>query len=327
MKKILVITEKPSIAKIIKPTVENKWPGDMVTILAAPPYNQQPLLPDGDPVDSCFFGDTKYYLGEGMLYTPGTDKFQIVDVSKYDITPFDEIIFAMDPDHSSVMAFKYIIENKFDTEKFLSINAAKLVSWDEGSVALAFYNMEPMSKAFQAEINYGEVKRYFDWHWAANSLKTLSPVLKSVNADVDDFVLSKYTLLMLHYIEGNPEKSESALHDAMHGWRLPSGVVTQIGSAASRAEIIGHLIRLDLVDISKDGNRQLLTINETGKRVLDLTSKRMNDPFMPVRIAEWGNEGLSASAPEIDAYLAAMFNDQIAMNKQLDNKAAVRAPF
>lgn len=318
MKKILVITEKPSMVKFLEPTIKEKWADSKVTLLAAPPYYQTPVLPSHIPDGEFYIREPVYAPGKGMLKDAASGTFQTVELDTFDLKQFDEIIFAQDPDHSGVISFKNIIDHQFDADIYDSLMAVKLIATDEKSIERAFANMGLYKEEFADQISYGEVKRYFDWHWTVNSAKFLSPILDLIGTYAKNIVLSKYTVQLLFFINNNPGKSEGQLIGDMSKWPSLSEGSVELGSAASKAAIIENLLNLGLVNVAEEGNKRLLSVSLAGEKLIGILSEHMDDKFMPSKIEAWGNQGIEKAKPEIDAYLGNMFNDQIKINAELN---------
>jgi hypothetical protein len=163
--------------------------------------------------------------------------------------------------------------------------------------------------------NEGRVKRYFDWNWNANALALFRPVFTTLGLP-QETVISKFELQLLYFLVKTPFSqddlpwTEGLIIQAMHHWK-GSGKYSErqrLGSAASRFEILMHLVEKGFLNTSESGQR--VSVHSRGNAFLEMLHPDCEDPDLPARLDKWMAAGFDGSKSAIDRYIRTFFGKQ-----------------
>lgn len=333
---ILIVSEKPSLSRSIAPTARTHWPTDDITFVHAVPYgNIKFSYPRGmrmqdyplvsNPKNS-IASWAEWACAPLVLAADGT--LAPTGMSDALFTSADLIVSACDPDHTGAIAFDVLMRVVFGDDRGLECPALRLCSLDEASVKKAFADLQPFWKACGTSLEYGLVKRYFDWNWNVNSLAVLGEVLRRAGAPADAPSLSKYSLQLLYALRNKLPRAEGPIISLMTKWP-GTGRYTyalgewrpRVGSPASVAQILQNLVDAGLLAQllpagwmgPLDEYRSppyRLTVSDRGRALLELLHPDCEDPDLPFRLDAWCQQG-SAAKPAIDRYIRTFFGKQM----------------
>lgn len=317
---IIIVTEKPSVARILAPHARKQWPVDQIVMLSALPFgNCRFRYPRGLAWrDYPYLADFSYDLEPWdrwhprMVHAQGTLQPCEVDITDELFQGAETIVFACDPDHTGVTAFAVLVERHFGSLDVRSFPSLHLGSLDEASIAKEFANMGEFKSTFQTPLAYGRVKRYFDWNWNTNALAILGATARAVGVPAEAPPLSKYSLQLLYYLEkrGAPRSLGNVIHEMEH-WTGTGKYTneTRLGSPASYAKITEDLFNAGLTFKSSVLPR-VYSITEQGRKLLAHLHKDCDDPDLPYRLETWGRQGPEAARDGMDRYLRTFFGKQ-----------------
>lgn len=342
MEKIVVVVEKPSIARVLADPLRKRFPQSELAVVFAPfvfgtDTAIVPRYPRGlklkdyprvtapvfelNPVDKLAEAfKPKMIQADGTLIACNTS----IEPAEL-IRSADRIICATDPDASGSSAFETLITLAAGPERLNACEAITLYALDAQSIekafdALSFYRTSPMS-ALAAQ---GMVKRYFDWNWNVNGLAILGNTLRQAGVPSEAPPLSKYALQLLYALRDGRSLTEGGVHSLMALWP-GTGHYTQkqphrvdgLGSAASRNQILANLRAADLlqwsdpqVDGAIETQRSQVRISDRGLALLTALHPDCEDPDLPFRLADWCAQGDEAY-PAISRYMKTFFGKQL----------------
>lgn len=318
-KSIIVVVEKPSVAARLSQAVKKHYPNADVTLLSAMPLSN--IVFDYDAATDGSISTPIYAvraLTDFVAHTvkPGGEIGKRVSVSEKEFKNADEIVFACDPDHTGVVAFKVLVDEVIGDPK-RRYPALLLKSLDDESIQKSFNEMTDFSDPKISELlQYGECKRYFDWNWNRKAI----PIFKKVMDEMGAFGLnpeegiSKYglqTLFALSKMQGEI-KSEGALCEMMHK--------NGFGSACSMAKIIENLKYARMLNFSvkhfaaHPSVKSEISISEYGLEFLNRIGNKFEDPKISSRLNEFCMLAVnSVDSTEwkasVDSYLNDLFGD------------------
>lgn len=333
---ILIVSEKPSISRAIAPTARAQWLADDIAFVHAAPYgNIKFSYPRGSRMaDYPLVSDPKDKIaswGEWacvplILSPDGALTPTVMSDSLF--TAADLIVYACDPDHTGAVAFDVLMRAVFGDDRGMDCPALRLCGLDEASIKRAFCDMQPFSRACGHNLEYGVVKRYFDWNWNVNSFAVLGDVMRRASVPADAPPLSKYSLQVLYALRNDLPKAEGQIVRLMERWPgtgrytyAPGQWRPRVGSPASVAQIIQNLVDAGLLGQllpagwmgPLDEYRSppyRLTVSDRGRALLEMLHPDCEDLDLPFRLDAWCAAG-AAAKPAIDRYIKTFFGKQI----------------
>lgn len=213
----------------------------------------------------------------------------------------ERVVYAVDPDHSGIWAFRSALALWFGEEVANAEHEAWLFhGLDEQSIEEALQRKRT-TRDLDSLYDYARTKRYFEYQWTNNA----HAVLPHNGLGVP----SKFGLQLLYFLRRHPGMSEDALLGCMQGWqgtgRYPSG---GMGSPASRAALLAQLQQLGFVDLDP---KMGIALSPTGHRFLLGLHPDSEDLDLPQRLVSWCEKGLAASQSGIDRYIRTVFGKQM----------------
>lgn len=323
--RIVVISEKPFIAKTLAPIANALWPHDHVVQafigifgLYNPPHpfglswKDFPIIAPFDiaafrrkPTDNLLIGTFEH----------GVCQKRDWDGLVHDVQSADTIINLADPYYFDTLCH-HAIGRRYHPSECKVLDALDAITihkrltepGDEGSAV--------------REWEATRTRRYFDHQFAVNSAGILSRWLE----DGEDLI-SKYQIQMLYAIRRGVPVKEGQWTSKMAYWK-GSGAFGEreapMGSSTSRNAIIEHLWRRRWIE--RIGSKQEIWLSRRGEAMLDRLAPTCEDPDLSYRIQQWAAQGLDASKGEIDRYILDFFQAQKsfddAFNRSGDPKAA-----
>jgi hypothetical protein len=321
---ILIVAEKPSVSRAIAPTARQHWPAANIVFVHAVPYgNFKFAYPRGlkmadypnlsEPVNRLSTWDTwscapLVMSADGALATTtmGPEFFTAADV----------IVYACDPDHTGAVSFDVLLREVFGDNRAAHCPALQLSDLHETLVKKAFANIRPFIEACEQNLEYGRVKRYFDWNWNVNGLAILGETLRRAGVPADTAPLSKYSLQVLYALRNAEPSTEGEVVHLMYRWpgtgrykRTASAWFPGVGSLASRGQILDNLLLAGLLERVAGPKQELLQLTALAHTLLAQMHPDCEDPDLPFRLHAWCEQG-AAAKPAIDRYLNTFFGKQ-----------------
>lgn len=317
MKKIIIISEKPSITQKIAAHIACAWPDSERIVLHTMSLGATRFkYPRGlHWQDYPNVSEPRYELNPGHTWAPVRISEAGEVLPAQDLDPLAAlrnaaaIVSACDPDHTGAMAVSttlHAVRGRLPQD----FPALAMGNLDKSAIDAAFTNMAPFPAVFAKQLQYGETKRYFDWNWNVNALAILGRTLMQSGVPAEYRFISKFALQLLFYVAANPAKTEGRLYADMSKWigsgkQLPSRC---FGSVTSRAAIVGQLAHLGFIE--KDP-RGAISVSTAGSRFLASLHKDCQDPDLPSRLDSWCHAGLDISKKAIDRYIKTFFGKQM----------------
>ena len=339
---ILIVTEKPSLSKIIAPACRAHWPAANITFVHAVPYgNFRFRYPRGlklqdyplvcEPVYQLNKWDT-WFCPPFVMGADGS--LSKTAMSEELFTQADEIVFACDPDYGGAVAFDVLMAAVFGDNRALACPALIIIGVDQASIERAFAQIPAFGPSCRERLEYGRVKYYFDWNWNVNALVILGEAQRAAGVPANAPPLSKYALQLLYALRNeqplNEPLKDGPLVHRMANWpgtgryrHLQGHWHNRLGSVASRQEIINNLVAAGLLDRTfLEMTRPLrefesppstLALSERGHALLARLHPDCEDPDLPFRLGAWCEKGVE-SKPAINRYIKTFFGKQKRFN-------------
>lgn len=321
---VLIVAEKPSLSRAIAPLARQHWPAANIVFVHAVPYgNFKFAYPRGlklsdyptlsEPRNRLASWDAwackpVAMAADGTL-TPTTMRLEL-------FTAADVIVYACDPDHTGAVSFDVLLREVFGDNRAADCPALRLASLDSRSIEAAFANMKPFGESCRLSLEYGRVKRYFDWNWNVNGLAIMGETQRRADVPADAAPLSKYALQMLYALRSVGPTTEGNVVFLMAHWagtgRYPqssSAWSPSVGSCASRGQILDNLTLAGLLEKAPELTKPHLQLSRRGHALLDQLHPDCEDLDLPFRLDAWCNKGEGAK-PAIDRYINTFFSKQ-----------------
>lgn len=342
--KIVILSEKPSITRIIAPVIAQKLAGHDVIVLhtmgigayqyrlprglkwSKYPFVEQPKMLIHRPGHQYMpyrLAPCQGSTRDGWVAAPEVEPISTLKAA-------DKIVFACDPDHTGVMGFFITLAGALGEDAALEKrDAIVLRSFDEESIRRSFENMSTYPDDFQDTfLRYGQAKRYFDHNFNLNSLTIMGKTLSSSGIDSSQHVLSKYGLQALYFICRNPDLTEGTLIEKFRHWKGTGKYrndSVMLGSSMSTVAIIEQLLDMGAIQ-RQDGaspSGRKIQLSPLGEGLISNLHPDCEDPDLPFRLNAWCEAGLDTSRPAMDRYLVRFFGKQ---KRLLDRPCRVQTP-
>ncbi|KVP75216.1 hypothetical protein WJ96_05515 [Burkholderia ubonensis] len=321
---VLIVAEMPSITRCIAPFARRHWPGACITFVHAVPYgNLKFSYPRGlkldefpylsEPRDRLAAWD-EWACPPAILSADGT--LSPVAMSADLFTPADVIVAACGSDHTGAVAFDVLMRQVYGDDRAKDCPTLTLCSVDDASIEKGFANLQPFGEVSARHLEYGRVKRYFDWNWNVNSLAILGEAQRRAGVPADAPPLSKYALQLLYGLRNHRPMTEGRVASLMQHWlgtgRYKTGPGEwrpRLGSSASTLQIMDNLVAAGLLVRGIVAGRSHLGLSGHGRTLLNLLHPDCEDADLPFRLNAWCEQGL-ASKPVVDRYINTFFGKQ-----------------
>lgn len=321
---VLIVAEKPSVSRAIAPIARQNWPLADITFVHAVPYgNFKFAYPRGlkmSDYPSLSEPRNKLSAWDAWSCPPvalsGAGALERTTMCPELFTAADVIVFACDPGHTGAVSFDVLLREVFGDNRALHCPALILTSLLETDIDIAFRRMSPFKVTLMESLEYGKMKRYFDWNWNVNGLALIGEAGRRAGVSSSAEPVSKYALQVLYALRSaGPMTEDSAVH-LMARWQ-GTGRYRQenfkwfpsVGSAASRGQIIEHLLQAGLLELVPGPRQQLSQLSALGAAFLDLLHPDCEDLDLPFRLHTWCLQG-TAAKPAVDRYLNTFFGKQ-----------------
>lgn len=322
---ILIVSDKPAQSRCLAPAARAHWPTANITFVNAVPFaNLKFIYPRGLRLeDYPLLRDPIYQRSSWEDWTcPPLAMAQDctltqVAMSEELFTAADLIVYAGDPNNTSTTAFEVLMKNVFGDDRALACPGVWLTGIDQASLKKAFSNMKPFGELFRQSLEYGRMKRYFDWNWNVNALAVFGYAMRRVGVPADAPTLSKYALQLLYALRKMTPRWYGQIVTLTRYWPgtgryqyQPGEWHPRLGSPTSVSIILDNLIAAGLLEEIPREASNLFGISARGKDLLDLLHPDCEDPDLPFRLDEWCKKG-EESKPAVDRYLRAFFGKQL----------------
>lgn len=249
-----------------------------------------------------------YKLSDPMGY------FNLNLYTKEYFSSFDRLIIYPDWDRTGVYAALMLLSEILTDNNDISLGNYSEVIYLKGfSPNIEVSNFNEYAALFKA----GHIKKYFEYNYNLNSRIFITEILNYL--DLNPVILTKYTVLTFCLIYGDIYTNQT--HCSLFRSMLKhkgSGKYdfNEIGSAASRDQIIMNLKNIGLIDST--GQKILKT--SKGLEFYNLLNKRFLDIDLPGRLEAWtkSDEDFDKIKLKIDNYLLNLFKLQKRKNKFLN---------
>lgn len=204
---------------------------------------------------------------------------------------FDEIVCACDRDHTGIRSFDFKFSKYFNLgdnyiDYFISknIKTTQMIMLDllKTSITNSFKSRKNISDSrlfLKLKEDYLK-KDFFDYNYNLNSLLFFSQFNNS------KMVITRNMIQTLYILKSCDNIDSVTLLSKMNR--------KQIGSIASRSEIIEKLIELNffektllkfcIIDDKRESLRQYFKLSKKGKELINQCHKKINDPFLSERL-------------------------------------------
>ena len=321
---VLIVAEKPSVSRALAPIVRQNWPLADITFVHAVPYgNFKYAYPRGlkmseyptlsEPRNKLSAWDDwscpPVVLANDGDLKPTTMRLELFKEA-------DIILFACDPGHTGAVSFDVLMREVFGDNRALQCPALILNSLVETDVDLAFRRMSPFKVTLMGSLEYGRMKRYFDWNWNVNGLALIGEAQRRAGVSSSAEPVSKYALQVLYVLRSAGPMTEGSAVGLMARWPGTGRYAEKdfkwfrgIGSAASRGQILENLLQAGLLELVPGPTQKLFQLSSLGAAFLDLLHPDCEDPDLPFRLHAWCLQGIAAK-PAVDRYLNTFFGKQ-----------------
>jgi len=323
--KLLVATGKPVVSRWIAKTVQATWPNAEVTFVHLVPYgNLRFSYPRGLKLqDYPRIAEPAYKLNACAnwacrpLSVASDSALTVVSMRLELFAEADLIVFAGDPSHAEAGAFEVIMREVFGDDRAMACPAVELYGFDEKGLNRSFANLRPVGELFAQTLQYGRIKRYFDFNWNMNALTVMGDAMRRAGVSADAPPLSKYALQLLYELRHEAPCADNVIHQKMNDWKGTGRYQyakgewrPRLGSAASRSQIIDNLTEAGLLVRVDNVSGVKLTVSPRAHKLLELLHRDCQDMDIPFRIHAWCEEG-EAAKPAIDRYIKTVFGKQL----------------
>ena len=322
---ILIMTEKPAVSRLIAPFARNVWPSANINFMHVVPFtNLRFSYPRGLKLHEFpFLSEPRIrpvpweeWRCPPLSLASDGDLVQVA-MSRDLFTGADAIVCACDPDPTGVVAFNVLMEHVFGDARAMECPTMTLRALDDDSIGRALSMMSDFRSVTATSLEYGRIKRYFDWNWNVNSMAVLGETQRRAGVPADAPPLSKYALQLLYGMRYQAPMTDGNVARVMHYWQgtgrykvAPGQWRLSLGSASSMLPIMDNLLAADLLDRIQVQGRHHLVVSERGHTLLRLLHPGCEDADLPFRLHAWGEQGAEAK-PLVDRYIRTVFGRQL----------------
>lgn len=326
MDNIVVFGEKPSQTKACAPYLAKAFPSSSFHVVSSglrgPVTYRIPRgitfadLPASVPLE---WVPRRDYMQYDMKIAPDASVARCAGTIDYAdlLSRADRIVFAADPDAIACRNFVAFLSAFLKEEHRPKVgDAYRLVALDDASLTKTFATpLNFFIDGFMQQADAGCTKSYFDANYAVNAFPLFGKALAECGIPCEPLPLSKFGLQLLYWmrdmrpVQEPAPMSEGRIIGVMQSWRGSgkySGMKARLGSEASAADILGNLLKANL--LIKNG--ETIDISSLGVALLDRLHPDCCDPDLPFRLQKWSESGLEKSKSSIDRYIRTFFGKQ-----------------
>lgn len=221
----------------------------------------------------------------------------------------DQILLLMDPHSSSAHLAKRFLADHFHTIPWERTLYPWIRDFTEAGMRGAMSAANRADSFVLPHIKNSELRRFFDYNFLVNSFALLGTTVME-DAGLKGPVPSKYGLQLLYDALDTGPLGDGYRIERMTRWKgtgkYDPARYDGVGSSASRAAIIGDLVRGGF--FSRDGNKTNIT--DGGRRYLQLLHPNCRDVDLPFRIADWAELPEAEARAKMTRYLRTFFGKQ-----------------
>jgi len=189
----------------------------------------------------------------------------------------------------------------------IKISIMKVCSFDEKSLSKYFAERKNIYDSDYHLLKESYIKKdFFEYNYNLNSLLFFNNILKKINIDKNDIILTKNHISTLFLLQ-KENLTEDLIIQLMNK--------RKIGQASSFAEIVYNL---NILKLTQKRN-ELVSLSEQGELFLSFLHKKINDPYLNIRLQNDHKE-LSVEDFKIkyEKYLYEIFSKQKRFLRKLD---------
>lgn len=327
--RVLLLVEKPFLAKTLAPVAASRWPEASLSIVCISPFGVfrprlprglswadyplvSPFLPDRFVLDSeAFFQGWKWSSSDRVLHKVWEhDEPQ----ARQWFEQADAVVVAYSDAHlfQMEMACQKLLGKSLQGTALL----VPVLSLERDFLEETFSSTDsPDLEGALAAIEVGRVRHYFHHQFSVNSLAILRKTAAGLSSSPAPWV-SKYQLQLIQAMARSPEKPEGHWWLAMQSWRgtgrypvSSSECSSGLGSIRSRSALLTQLFNHGWCRTLEDGSRKV-AITPMGHEFVRRLHPDCWDPDLPFRLDQWAAQGLVQSQPAIDRYIRTFFGKQ-----------------
>lgn len=293
---MLVIVEKPLIARALHLQLSNQFPGEQIRYLLANQFGW-PFVFDYPSHLSwhdypCWL-DARYRLGGNQWQMTRATEQWVREPVHYAALDAQPVLVVADAGRSSLLATEHLLRHLQEQGKVTTFRGYHVLnSLAESDIDKSV--REPVdATVVHAACVAAQLKADFEFSFLVNAAGLLTRAYHAAGGIESHPVFSKYTVLTLYALRNAGPTLEGELIGAMSRWK-GTGRYTEVratlGSAASRAELVESLKHLGLASsapTANDTDKTVLSISALGEAFLAKLHPDCEDPDLPFRIEQW----------------------------------------
>lgn len=232
------------------------------------------------------------------------------------INQASELINAGESDYSGVTAFHLTAQHFFGPD-YLEKMTVSTVNNDYfyTDPIKGLKERTPGLEGYEERLEYGLLKKHFDWNWNRNSFAIYTPILLELGVPEDKAMISKNALVMLDALNGQGNVKIGDVMDAMSRWKGTGKFYSdfdpgKLGSVASRFPILENLKDSGLIH-ETDDRPSTLIITQKGREFLAKLDPETLDPDLPYTMDNLFQLSLEEGKSAINQHLDHMFSRQV----------------
>lgn len=327
--RVVLLVEKPSMAKRLAPFVAAKWPKAALQVVCVSPIGvYRAPLPRGlgwadypyiAPFDidrfllnpQSFFKGWEWKAEEGLLQNSWDNA---PEEAQAWLQGADTIVTIYSGDE--LFQFEVACRKLMEKGVLETTRVHRLLSFDDAAIVKALDEPGSLESMVAHDcLEEGRVRHYFHHQFACNSVTVLRRTAQGLTRSSSPWI-SKYQLQLVQAMAGEAPLKESEWILRMQSWKgtgrypIAEGEWSPgLGSAMSRAQILGQVE--DHGWCTRSATRPaVVSITPTGEAFVRRLHPDCWDPDLPFRLAQWASQGLTQCKPSIDRYVRTFFGKQ-----------------
>jgi hypothetical protein len=340
MKKIVLICEKPSLAKyvidelyFVEPEMDHAafaigWASEFYLLNSAfrfkrgESYSSFPLVREPEYKEIDF--DGRYLDAEKcMAAKRGISSDQagrrttafdaVIDMQEFVacVRNADVVYIAIDPCASGYHAQLRVRRWLSDLGGAFEVKHIQLFSLTSADIHVGVRDADEIPD-LETKAKLSVVRRYFDYNYLLNAFPVMGMTFEKAFGKRFRWPLSKHELQLLYFLRDRKRLSDGQIIHEMSRWRgtgrydRKGGYDDGMGNPASRATILDNLVKQGFLERASGK----VVISEQGKRLLDFLHPDCEDPDQVLRIYEWAQLPVEVAKSKIDRYVKTFFGKQ-----------------
>tara|TARA_Y100000034_G_scaffold64752_2_gene78326 strand:- start:9715 stop:10737 length:1023 start_codon:yes stop_codon:yes gene_type:complete len=285
------LLEKQDMAILAQSIAAYKFDYKNINYSNAPYTKETPLYKENKKFTHSIFNTNAFFQNKNRMELPylleilklkeNKNKEVLKRKIKEFFLNFDEIIFACDYDYTGWRGFEFKMFYFFELGKEwidffnsynIKISIIKTCSYDKNSLIKSFKERKNIFESDYYLLKEGYIKKdFFEYNYNLNALLFFNNILKKLNIDNKNIVLTKNHIATLFLL-----KSEKLTeHDIVEIMSK-----RKIGQASNYSEIVYNLSFLKLTQ----KRNEIVSLSEQGELFLSFLHKKINDPYLNIRL-------------------------------------------